>query len=862
VTKPSKGAAVFFIFFGLMFLVPGLLSLFTFLANSRNHNTSGTIAGAAIALFISAIGAGFLFVALAGYRRMKQQAAIEEASPSSPWLWRKDWASRKAESQRKNSEIAAWVVCLFCNMILIPVAANLFPQLTRRNDPRVFLVLGLCLVAVILFVAALRATLRRRRFGNTYFEFYSLPFSPGGRLAGRIHLKLDSNAPHGVDLRLSCVRKMITGSGNSRSTSQTVLWQTEQNVPFGAMGMDPLGRTIPVDFEIPSDAYVTDYDNSSDQVLWLLHAQADIPGIDYTDDFELPVFKTSFSAEQPPADSSSETFGFATGSSSDSNAVPVAAPAHPKVVISSQDGGTEFYFPAFRTPSRALFLLIFTAIWTGVVYFLFHSSAPWFFPVVFGFFDLLLIFAMFHVVLGTSRIRVGNGELTSTTRVLGIGSTKRFALSEIDAIVAVTSGQQAGNQGQSMYALRLRTKNGRRVTLADEIASRQEARWIVSQIETLAGLKIDTHVEVDSPYGPPPQPGQAVSGQPGQPLFGSLQAGSVQVGWQQSRPQSRISTAISLAMFVMFAAGMFAWQGWRFSTLRSVASAPRANKARAHGQRVAATANVVAPRRVAAASMTDADAERVLALPVQDQAEELLERAIGHDQRSLDLFEQHVESWVGHIRLTDHMRQLERRSEFSSDLRVRYANGDINLTLDGWQKNEQAAEMLIERAQTDLHYRPAAVYFLGMLAGRGIAYDRIHPVLLDYAKHDPDASVRQWAVEGMRYLRKDEALDELFESFTHDPSNNVRERAGCNLSDCGNFTRLQRMRMVPKFLDLVADPDTNAQMKNWSYMALREITDANVPADPQAWRNWYRDHDSEKLAEIERLDWWQVRGDE
>jgi hypothetical protein len=476
---------------------------------------------------------------------------------------------------------------------------------------------------------------------------------------------------------------------------------------------------------------------------------------------------------------------------------------------------------------------------------------------VFGFFDVLLIFAMFHVVLGTSRIRVGNGELVSTSRILGIGLTKCFSVSDIGAVVAVTSGQQGGTQGQSMYAIRLRTKNGRRITLADEIASRQEARWIVSQIETLAGLKIDTHVEVDSPYGPPPQPVQ--------PLFnsqsGSLRAGSLQVGWQQSRPQSRTSALISFAVFALMVAGMFAWQGWRFSTFKTAASAARANKARTNGQRVPATANVVASHH-AAATMTDADAERVLALPAQEQAEELLERAIGHDQRALDLFEQQVESWVGHIRLTDHMRQLERRSQFSSDLRVRYANADINLTLDGWQKNEQAAEMLIDRARTDLHYRAAAVYFLGMLAGRGVAYDRIHPVLIDYAKNDPDASVRQWAVEGMRYLGKSEALDELFESFTQDPSNNVRERAGCNLSDCGNFTRLQRMRMVPKFLDLVTDSSTCAQMRAWSYMALREITDANVPADPQAWKNWYRNHGSEKMAEFEQLDWWQVRGDE
>jgi hypothetical protein len=70
------------------------------------------------------------------------------------------------------------------------------------------------------------------------------------------------------------------------------------------------------------------------------------------------------------------------------------------------------------------------------------------------------------------------------------------------------------------------------------------------------------------------------------------------------------------------------------------------------------------------------------------------------------------------------------------------------------------------------------------------------------------------------------------------------------------------MTMVPKFLDLIADANSSAQMKTWSYMALREITDANVASDPQAWRNWYQAHGSEKMAEFERLNWWKVRGDE
>ena len=260
--------------------------------------------------------------------------------------------------------------------------------------------------------------------------------------------------------------------------------------------------------------------------------------------------------------------------------------------------------------------------------------------------------------------------------------------------------------------------------------------------------------------------------------------------------------------------------------------------------------------------MTDSDVDRILSLPQQQQAEELLDRAIGHDQLALKLFEEKVDGWIGHIRLTDNMRALESRSQYSTDLRVRYANADINLALDGWHKNEEAAGMLIERAQTDLKYRPAAVYFLGMLAGRGVAYDKIHPVLLEYAKHDSDANVRQWAVEGMRYLGTDEALDELFESFTQDASMNVRNRAGCNISDCGNFKRMQRMRMVPKLIHLLSDSGTNDQMRGWCFMALREITDENLPATGDVWNTWYEEHGNDKMARFESLPWWQVRGDQ
>jgi len=837
-TQPSKGAALFLVLFGLPFLGAGLFFIYAQLAGSGNLGSGSRVFGAMFGSVFALIGGGLIYAAIGGYGRLKKQAAIEEANPLSPWLWRTDWASRRAESLNQKTEITYWVICILCNLILLPVVGGLVPKMMRGGDPRAFLLLGFGLIGVILLVNAIRATIRHRRFGNTYFEFNSLPFSPGDRAAGRIHLKLETQGAQGIDLRLSCVRRIVTGSGDSRTTREAVLWQAEQNIPSGAVDPGPLGRMIPVDFALPAESYVTNHDNPNDQVLWLLHAQADVPGVDYLDDFELPVFRSAASADaardsQSQVSSGAEASGFpAAPAESDSSAV--VQPAHTKVIVSMHSGGTEFYFPAFRNPGRALGLLVFTLIWSGVVYFL-YSHAPLFFFVVFGLFDLLLVYGAFHLTLGSARIGVANGEILSRTGIFGIGSAHRIPASDVASIVPVVSMQQGGTSGNALYAIRLRTKNGRKYTLADEIDSRQEARWVVAQIETLAGLKLNTQVEVDPTFGvssPPPQPGTS------QVL---------------TRPQPKKSVAASLGVFALVTMAMFGWVFWR---------TPR-GASRGSGSRTAAASrpNPVS-RRLFSSYMTDADVERVLALPAQDQAEELLDRAIGHDERALELFDQRVEGWIGHIRMSDRMRQLERRSQFSKDLRVRYANADINLALDGWQKNERAVDLLIERARTDQHYRAAAVYFLGMLAGRGVDYDRIHGVLLEYARNDKDATVRQCAVEGMRYLGKDEVLDELFTSFTEDPSASVRDRAGCNISDCGNFLRKQRMRMVPKFLELALDARTTPQMRNRCFLALQEITDENLPADATAWSRWYQEHGAEKISEFERLDWWQVRGDE
>src|SRR5215469_3153300 len=846
--QPSKVGPVFLTIFALPFLGGGLFFLYGLLASTPNIKSTERFVGVFVASFFAFVGGALIFGAFKGYGILKKQAALQDANPLSPWLWRADWASCRSESVNKKSYITAWVAAVFVDLFTFPFLFGQVPQLFRQNDPRVFLLLGFCSFGAILTVYAIRATIRHERFGDSFCEFDPLPISPGRRMTGRIQLRFETQATHGIDLRLSCVRRIVTGSGKNQTTSNVTLWQADKNVPSGALEPGPIGRAIPVEFDIPADALITDHSNLSDQILWQLHAQADVPGVDYSDDFELPVFRTADSpqpATAPSEESSfgnvTDQFGFATAKSADADSGAVAQPERTKVVVSMHDGGTEFYFPPLRTPARALMLFVFALIFSAAVYALTHSSAPVPFTVLFALGDLLVICGFFHVAFGNARIGVGNGEILSRRGILGMGTTRRFPFSDVASIVPAGTVQQGGNSGDnSIFSIQLHTKSGQKLTLADEISSRQEARWVVSQLETLAGLKLDTHVEVALPLGVQTQPVQ-------------LRGGRTNV-----RVQTTGSSWAAFAIFGAVVLAMFAWQAkWNVGA-RSV----RANTSRTASRTAGASRPRPVPPRVFSGSLTDADVTRVLALAPQPQAEELFERLIGHDERALEVFGQQFDGWIGRINQSDRMSQLLQRAQFSKDLRVRLAHVDMSLALQGFHENQQAADSLMNRADTDPHYRSWAVFYLGMLAARGVDYDHIHQTLLNYARNDKDPNVRQWAVEGLRFLAKDDVLDELYTFFTEDPSMKVRDRAGCNLADCGIFTRKQRMRMVPKLIDLAADAKTSAQMRSWSFLALQEITDAPVPADALAWNRWYADHGAEKMAEFERLEWWQVRGDE
>jgi hypothetical protein len=650
----------------------GLFAAFTFL-NAPNQPLAARIGAAVFASAFAIIGGGLIFGSIYGYSRLKKQSDIELAQPGSPWLWKPDWAAGRVESKNKASAIGWWLTAGLVNMLTLPAGMAGVSQWLEKRDPSYIALAGVGLIGLIVLFAAIRATLRLEHFGKTYFEMASLPFSPGRRLAGSIHVQLKTDAPHGVDVTLSCFRRVITSSGKNRTTQQVPLWEDSKNVSAASLMRGPMDTIIPIEFLLPGDALQTDHDNSSDQVIWMLKAKADVPGVDYSDEFELPVFRTSSS----PAVTASATFGSETQAGSFARAqttttpseasADVPEPAHHRVIVNDSPDGLEFRFRAGRNPGRAILVVILAAGISALFYAMLriHPRPPMFAFVIVGLLDFFLLLAAIHAALSATRIVAGNGAISWRRSVLGMGSSHTIQVSDVDSILASTSIQQASSSGSTLYSLSLKSKSGKTYTLVDDIESRQEARWIVSQIEKRVGLRLNAQVEIkNSIYGPPPQPGSA------SPRGSLVSAAGVRT---TGRTSNNWSQAIGTILF-LGCAGFMGYTMMRMTHMRGGRSANNPGSTRTEAGGASSFARTAATKQ--------ASLEAVLAWPAQQQAEELMARAVEHSDAATQAIEENTSTWIGRIQLSGNLQQLEDRARYSSDLRVRRAEADLELALD------------------------------------------------------------------------------------------------------------------------------------------------------------------------------------
>ena len=247
------------------------------------------------------------------------------------------------------------------------------------------------------------------------------------------------------------------------------------------------------------------------------------------------------------------------------------------------------------------------------------------------------------------------------------------------------------------------------------------------------------------------------------------------------------------------------------------------------------TGRIATPARTAAVDVN------LAALPPQAQAVFLLKETVNdYDAGGGRLLAQ-MESWRGELTMTPQLTSLLDSGLNSPDLRVRAAAIEMELVTYDLPKTRESSDLLIERIANDPAGRSWALWMLGAIGNRGIEPEQALRILIQYS-HDADEKTRFWAVEGMSLVGTDATIPPLLDIFRHDPSLEVRERAGSSLAQSGMLTKQQRLAAVPALMSLGEDPSLDSNTRNWTYQALREITGARFGTNPTDWREWWAEN--------------------
>jgi hypothetical protein len=278
--------------FALPFAGFGIGAMVAAVSKFRAEHTRDALMLGMFGLVFSSVGFGLIAFSIFSGKQSKKLKARQALYPNSPWLWREDWASGQIRPNQRAAAIALWIFAALWNAISWMVAIGFLTDLSPSHPRGLFLLIFLFpAIGVALLVAAVRTTLVARRFGAAVLRLKTLPAVLGGALDGVIELSttLPKDAP--VQTRLTCLRRVTSGSGDHRHTSETILWQEERALRSGLPEVRA-GRTgIPIFFRLPADQpAATPAGSGDDSILWRVEAEAKIAGPDLKLQFEVPVF--------------------------------------------------------------------------------------------------------------------------------------------------------------------------------------------------------------------------------------------------------------------------------------------------------------------------------------------------------------------------------------------------------------------------------------------------------------------------------------------------------------------------------------------------------------------------------------------
>jgi hypothetical protein len=216
---------------------------------------------------------------------------LRKAHPKQPWMWREDWRTGVIRDRSRHALVAAWARALAITAILVAIVGNAWDLIQELLDTypwqTQFGLAGASLFPLVFLGNAVYVTLRQQRYGGATLHLRKTPVEPGERFAGRLETTLADIPQEGMAFKLSCLGFVRKG----KSASQETIWSANAVTDSMRIIPGPSGATIPVEIAIPPNAKTSASSGSGANYQWRLSATASVPGIDFSAEFDVPVFR-------------------------------------------------------------------------------------------------------------------------------------------------------------------------------------------------------------------------------------------------------------------------------------------------------------------------------------------------------------------------------------------------------------------------------------------------------------------------------------------------------------------------------------------------------------------------------------------
>ena len=227
------GGVVAFLFatpfatFGIFALINSWKTFQETAPNPKNNPIITLIFG----LVFSAIGFGIMYAAVTAGRRQRLSEEKWNAKTDGGkknWLARDDWAAGKIKSSAAAQTRILFIFALAFGCFGTAMSILVLPKEIHSGNDKALVVLLFPAIGIVCGIAVVRSILSRRRFGECWFELAQVPAPLGGSLDGLIQTGRPLHLEQGLHLKLSCINRTVSKSGDSEHVSENILWQNEK----------------------------------------------------------------------------------------------------------------------------------------------------------------------------------------------------------------------------------------------------------------------------------------------------------------------------------------------------------------------------------------------------------------------------------------------------------------------------------------------------------------------------------------------------------------------------------------------------------------------------------------------------------